>query len=542
MLEQADCLDRATDLMMGLRTGEIAKIKSALKNRGQLTDTRMEISSAGGKSSAGKQLESAESLLKDIDEYYRSVQESEIPKLESRIIELSGKLKELRREEDELEKARKIAKLEKLRSAYKQGCSSLEELEQLPEKAIERAKESRKKFSETRYNRDTLTNRIQWLNRVLAASLVFAGLLGLFAIIRNANLFGFVQSLIWFIAFLALLAYRWQVSNQLDAIENSRVTLLKIANELGSDTEDVSQADEFVDQKVKEMETTEQELTESIGALKSRLAIGSISDEKALKRAEMAIQERERNIDTSIDRKYDENEYESIREDIRKKEGELGDLQKKNQEHKDVLRGFDKRFGSLLFDDYLGRPAEYSPSSIDSLLRVMEELEEFISVIKNEAERCRLAIEIMDSLAAEEKKKVSDLLSENSRASEIFSEITEERYSEIIYNPGKEEIRAVKQDGTEMPVLNLSRGAKDQLYLSIRLALAERILKGDSGFFILDDPFLASDLKRREIQIETLEKMVEQGWQVLYFSANRNLAEKFKSRFGHKYRTLPPLE
>ena len=65
----------------------------------------------------------------------------------------------------------------------------------------------------------------------------------------------------------------------------------------------------------------------------------------------------------------------------------------------------------------------------------------------------------------------------------------------------------------------LSGGAYDQLYLSIRIALGEKLLKGRKGFFILDDPLVKADPDRLQEQIETLKKISELEWQVMYFSA-----------------------
>ncbi|MGV9170298.1 MAG: ATP-binding protein [Promethearchaeia archaeon] len=542
MLDQAECLDRATDLMMGLRTREIADIKSALKDRGQLTDTRMDISSSGGKGSAGEQLKLAKNLSKEIEEYHNEVKQSEIPKLESRIIELSSDLKELKAVEVELEKARKLVKFKEMKNAYIRGKSSLEKLEGLPEEAINEGKQALTRFQRTRHNYDRLSEKIHGINRLLMASIVGTIILGLSAIILDLSLLGLVQSVAALIMFFVLFLYRLRISRQLNVIEESRGTLLQVAALLGSDAETGNEAVEFVTEKIEQWKNNQRILTKSIGVLEVQLGVSSASNERVLEQAQSHIKKREESIDTSVDRDYDEGKYDTIKEDIKETEEQLKKLQEENKKHVQKLGDFENRLRSIRFEGYLGRPVAYYPNSIDSLLRVNEDLEEFISAIENEAKMCRSAIEIMDSLAAEEKEKVSDLLSESSRASKIFSEITGGRYSEIIYNPGEEEIRAVRKDGTEMPVLNLSRGAKDQLYLSIRLALAESILKGDSGFFILDDPFLASDLERRGIQIETLQKMVEQGWQVLYFSANRNLAEKFKLRFNREYITLPPLE
>ncbi len=65
----------------------------------------------------------------------------------------------------------------------------------------------------------------------------------------------------------------------------------------------------------------------------------------------------------------------------------------------------------------------------------------------------------------------------------------------------------------------LAGGAYDQLYFSIRLALAEKILKGKTGFFILDDPFIKSDHKRLAKQMDLLKKISKLGWQIIYFSS-----------------------
>lgn len=65
----------------------------------------------------------------------------------------------------------------------------------------------------------------------------------------------------------------------------------------------------------------------------------------------------------------------------------------------------------------------------------------------------------------------------------------------------------------------LSSGAYDQLYFAVRIALGERLLQSEKGFFILDDPFLKSDSKRLRQQLDMLVEISKQGWQILYFSA-----------------------
>ena len=71
----------------------------------------------------------------------------------------------------------------------------------------------------------------------------------------------------------------------------------------------------------------------------------------------------------------------------------------------------------------------------------------------------------------------------------------------------------------------LSGGAYDQLYLSIRLALGEKLLKGTKGFFIMDDPLVKADPDRLQRQIQTLKKISQLGWQVTYFSAKGEIKD-----------------
>jgi len=74
----------------------------------------------------------------------------------------------------------------------------------------------------------------------------------------------------------------------------------------------------------------------------------------------------------------------------------------------------------------------------------------------------------------------------------------------------------------------LSGGAYDQLYFSVRLALAEKLLSDEKGFFILDDPFIKSDYERLKIQIDILKKISSSGWQIIFFTAKKEIREILK--------------
>jgi len=77
----------------------------------------------------------------------------------------------------------------------------------------------------------------------------------------------------------------------------------------------------------------------------------------------------------------------------------------------------------------------------------------------------------------------------------------------------------------------LSSGTEAQLYLAIRLALAEKSLKGEKGFLLLDDPFLGCDEQRTNYLVDTLFSFAQnKGWQLIFFTLDRSLKEIFEER------------
>jgi uncharacterized protein YhaN len=65
----------------------------------------------------------------------------------------------------------------------------------------------------------------------------------------------------------------------------------------------------------------------------------------------------------------------------------------------------------------------------------------------------------------------------------------------------------------------------DQLYLAIRVSIAEKMLPASKGFFILDDPFIKADAGRLRNLMDALRRIVRDGWQILYFSAKKEVLD-----------------
>jgi DNA repair exonuclease SbcCD ATPase subunit len=81
------------------------------------------------------------------------------------------------------------------------------------------------------------------------------------------------------------------------------------------------------------------------------------------------------------------------------------------------------------------------------------------------------------------------------RASQCLAWVTSGRYTGIEIRPGWE-VSAVMGDRTGIVASNLSVGALDQLYFSLRIACGEMLSSGRHLPMILDDPFAAFDRER----------------------------------------------
>jgi len=98
----------------------------------------------------------------------------------------------------------------------------------------------------------------------------------------------------------------------------------------------------------------------------------------------------------------------------------------------------------------------------------------------------------------------------------------------VKYDKDENKIYVRNKDGEWLDTDKLSGGTFDQLYFVIRVALGENLLRDEKGFFILDDPFVKSDPERLNKQINMLRKIIDSGWQILYFSCKGEVKELLK--------------
>ena len=169
-------------------------------------------------------------------------------------------------------------------------------------------------------------------------------------------------------------------------------------------------------------------------------------------------------------------------------------------------------------------------NSIEDLNAIEQQVKHFIEDIDQRREDTLFIINILEEIDRQEREKVSRLFEDKSKVFKYFSEITNGIYTGLSFNHDSMELQIYQGDEVFSPP-QLSGGAYDQLYFSIRLAFGELLMKSKPGLFILDDPFIKSDQERLERQIDILIKIVEIGWQVLYFSCKSELRQIIETRF-----------
>jgi len=226
----------------------------------------------------------------------------------------------------------------------------------------------------------------------------------------------------------------------------------------------------------------------------------------------------------AIDINYNEEVVKELKQELSTLEDQLNQDQSKYSGLKDSLFEIERNINSIL--QFTGNYIYCS--TISDLNKVKERLEDFISKHKTKREDILEIIKIFDEIEIQEKEKISDLLSKKSSVYEYFKEVTDGLYREVIFNMDTGEIRAKRKDDELVEINSLSGGAYDQLYFSIRLALAEKVLNGKTGFLILDDPFVKSDLERLERQLGLLKRISRLGWQILYFSCKNEILSTLK--------------
>ncbi len=228
-----------------------------------------------------------------------------------------------------------------------------------------------------------------------------------------------------------------------------------------------------------------------------------------------------------IDKDYNQQFYEEKKRELESLQLKQDEIAKKLDGHNYKIKELESRYLNLLSEDFLNK---IKVNNLSSLKTALQSLNSEAEKIKNAYNVSKQAIGIFEDILRDEQIKVADLF-ENLSISGYFSEITLNKYKKVFYDADKKKVMVANSNGNTMDDSKLSKGAYDQLYMAVRVALAEKILD-EPAFFIVDDAFIYSDAERLEAQFEVLNKLVMQGWSIVYFSVKdeiRKLAKQYSS-------------
>jgi len=267
-----------------------------------------------------------------------------------------------------------------------------------------------------------------------------------------------------------------------------------------------------------------------IGILKSYFGIDRKTEEERMQYWNARIDDYEVYKDKATDINYDEKTVSRLKNKKNSLIEEEKEIKKRMSNFMDELKEVEKRTSNIIpsEEDYL-----HCKTTVD-LNAIKEMLNSFIDENKRKRETVMNVMEIFEEIEKEEAEKVTSLFGKNSPVSAYFMKITEGMYKHVGYNTENRRVEVLSENGELLSAEKLSSGAYDQLYLSIRLALGEKILKGEKGFFIMDDPFVKSDIDRLKSQLFILQELSKTGWQFLYFTAKNEIKDCLKDEIKKK--------
>ena len=253
----------------------------------------------------------------------------------------------------------------------------------------------------------------------------------------------------------------------------------------------------FLRENVRSLEA---EINENQGTLKAFNKENLVKEKRDLAR-EIYV------VDTLLD---DLKNFGASGEELMQRETEMEKLEESVSKHKIEKRTLE----NILKDDRYGQEDIVG-------------LEERIDLLKKRLERMRLrlaAYETIGEVLSEARQKVIEEVfgDIDNKIGEYFSVITAGKYDKVSLSRDDFRLTVYNDDKggwIDPDTVELSAGARDQLYLAARLAMADSVTEANYLPIILDDPLVHFDEKRRLNAINLL-KMVAKSRQVLVFSCH----------------------
>lgn len=508
-----------TERLSGTKSSEIKIIIDELRKEGQLTPTGNIID----KQDTGytkRRLNQARLLRHELTDYQREASQNNRDKLEAELFKLKAKIHQLDNQITELKKAKHWFRIEENSEILLRVQEHMNQLAHWDKDAIDNIQYQIRKINEQDDNQSSL----EWNRHILLRLSALCLIISPFSVALANWIPGFsILGLLPFVG-LVVVAILFAIGA---AIANQKVTRLKseqskaISNgrKMGIDCATIEELDFELNEALKPMSSLNEIMHQEWGVLKRNLDLKSKSPEKGLEEATAKIELMKKEVEPTDTRGYTEEKLDKSVEELSGEKDFISEKEKSLEDHRGRLSQFEKTFSGLRVDEYITHKSDIIIDNLASIERAIPILDEFANTIEENAKKAKLAIGIFNDILDEEKMRISDLFEEDGVAAKTFSDITDGRYSGILYDQKNETLKVLRPDGEKLPAKMLSKGATDQLYLSVRLALAQKLISDQRCFFLFDDAMMSSDKNRLENQAGFLTKLAAEGWQVIYFTS-----------------------
>ena len=171
----------------------------------------------------------------------------------------------------------------------------------------------------------------------------------------------------------------------------------------------------------------------------------------------------------------------------------------------------------------------------EELAAALEEKRRRVRTLQAEYDAAALALEALTAASAELQSRFSPELGR--RAAAYFARLTGGKYRSVLLNRALEALAEEAEDPSPRPFQQLSQGAADQLYLSVRLAVCDLVLpQAQAAPLILDDALATFDDSRLAAALEVLWETAQRR-QVLFFTCQSREADYLRRAHPGQFHT-----
>jgi len=104
------------------------------------------------------------------------------------------------------------------------------------------------------------------------------------------------------------------------------------------------------------------------------------------------------------------------------------------------------------------------------------------------------------------------------------------RFNNISFDNVEDKKILISSNTEELKPLDLSKGEKETVMLAMRVAFCAKLIKKNHLFLVLDNVFQNCDSDVRENLVDSLIKIVEEGWQILYLTMDDHIYTLFDKK------------